>query len=279
MRLRPVLLVLSLTCIALAASGAAGASPAGEADDPLVDAGRELYLTGCASCHGADGAGVRIAEPADGLGDETLNDADGAGELRGPSLLDSGAAAAYYYLSTGRMPLGNTDDQPRRKEPAYDEAEIDALVAYVGSLGDGPPVPEIDLEDADVAEGGELFRANCQACHSAFGSGGALSYGRAAPNLHSSEPTEVGAAVRVGPGQMPVFGPDAITDQQLDDVAAYVELLRTPENPGGLQIGRNGPVPEGFVIWLFGIGGLLLIVAWIGGRSPVSPDDAGRDMS
>ncbi len=278
MRVRPVLVVVALTCIALAASGVAGATTVATVD-PLVAAGEELYVTGCASCHGTDGAGVRIVEPADGIGSETIADADGPGELRGPSLLDSGAAAAYYYLSTGRMPLGNSDDQPRRKDPAYDDAEIDALVAYVASLGDGPEVPEIDIDGADVAEGGVLFRANCQACHSAFGSGGALSYGRAAPSLHSSEPTEVGAAVRVGPGQMPVFGPDAITDEELDDVAAYVELLRAPDNPGGLQIGRNGPVPEGFVIWLFGIGGLLLVVAWIGGRSPISARERDEEVS
>lgn len=273
--LRPVLVVVALTLFGVGATSAAASTPAGP--DPLIEEGRELYLTGCASCHGADGSGVRIAEPRDGIGDEVINDAAGSGELRGPSLRESGEAAAYYYLSTGRMPLGNTDDQPRRKEPAYDTDEIDALVAYVGSLGDGPPVPDIHLDGADVAEGGVLFRANCQACHSAFGSGGALSYGRAAPSLHSSEPTEVGAAVRVGPGQMPVFGPDAISDEELDDVAAYVELLRTPDNPGGLQIGRNGPVPEGFVIWLFGIGGLLLVVAWIGGRSPISAGERTED--
>ena len=124
-----------------------------------------------------------------------------------------------------------------------------------------------------------VFRANCQACHSAFGSGGALSYGRAAPNLHSADPTEVGAAVRAGPGQMPVFGADTIDDGALDDLAAYVELLRSPPNEGGLQIGRNGPVPEGFVIWLFGIGGLLLVATWIGGRSPIAEARAGDDTA
>ncbi len=277
MRLRPVVLVLALSCIGLAATGVAGATTSG-AVDPLVEAGRELYVTGCASCHGSDGAGVRIAEPADGIGVDASNDASGPGELRGPSIQQSGAAGAYYYLSTGRMPLSNPGDQPRRNDPAYDEGEIDALVAYVASLGDGPAVPEIDIEDADTAQGGVLFRASCQACHSAFGSGGALSYGRAAPNLHSSEPTEVGAAVRVGPGEMPVFGPDSITDEELDDVAAYVELLRSPDNPGGLQIGRNGPVPEGFVIWLFGVGGLLLVVAWIGGRAPISMGERDEEV-
>ncbi len=67
---------------------------------------------------------------------------------------------------------------------------------------------------------------------------------------------------------MPVFGEESISDEQLDDLVAYVDYLRDPRNEGGLQIGRNGPVPEGFVAWLFGIGGALLIVAWIGGRDP-----------
>lgn len=249
-RLRPVPLVLALTCFAvgLTSANAAGASGA---QAPLIETGEQLYLTGCSSCHGATGGGVRID-----------------GELRGPSLAEAGEAAAYYYLSTGRMPLGNADDQPRRKEPAYSPEQIEALVAYVGSLGDRPVLPDVDIQGADVAEGGVIYRAKCQACHSAFGSGGALSYGRAAPNLHAVEPAEVGAAVRIGPGQMPVFGEESLDDEQLDDVAAYVDYLRDPVNEGGLQVGRNGPVPEGFVAWLFGIGGALLIVAWIGGRDP-----------
>lgn len=271
---RPVPLVLAVTCFALALFGSRPAEATTQ-ERSLLEEGKDLYLTGCASCHGADGQGVRIAASEEGLGAQVVEDADGDGQLRGPSLRDSGAANAYYYLSTGRMPLGNTDDQPQRKKPAYTRDQIDALVAYVDSLGDGPPLPEVSIEGADVAEGGVIFRANCQACHSAFGSGGALSYGRSAPALHSSTPMEVGAAVRAGPGQMPTFGPDVISDEELDDLAAYVELLRTPPGDGGVQIGRNGPVPEGFVAWLFGIGSLLLITAWIGGRSPISAARAG----
>jgi ubiquinol-cytochrome c reductase cytochrome c subunit len=130
-------------------------------------------------------------------------------------------------------------------------------------------VPDVDTSDADLAQGGELYRANCQACHSASGSGGALSYGRAAPRLSDATPTQVGAAVWVGPGQMPVFGPETISDEELNDVAAYVEYLRSPEDPGGLPIGRTGPIPEGFVAWLIGMVALLALVAWIGTRMPI----------
>jgi ubiquinol-cytochrome c reductase cytochrome c subunit len=249
-RLRPVPLVLAVTCFAVGLTSAVPASAAA-AQEELVETGEQLYLTGCSSCHGAEGGGVTVD-----------------GERRGPSLEDAGEASAFYYLSTGRMPLGNPDDQPQRKDPAYSPEEIDALVAFVASLGDGPALPDVEIDGADLAEGGVIYRANCQACHSAFGSGGALSYGRAAPNLHAVDPAEVAAAVRVGPGQMPVFGEESVGADQLDDLVAYVDYLRNPENAGGLQIGRNGPVPEGFVAWLFGIGGALLIVAWIGGRDP-----------
>ncbi len=222
-------------------------------DDDLLARGRELYETGCSSCHGPDGRGVVAPD----------------GSARGPSLESAGEAAAYYYLSTGRMPLANSEEQPQRKEPAYHEDEIAALVAYVGTLGDGPAIPEIDTAGADLAAGGEAYREICQACHSASGSGGALSYGRAAPELAEATPTQVGAAVRVGPGQMPVFGPDTISDEELNDLAAYVEYLRSPEDPGGLPIGRTGPIPEGFVAWLIGIPALLALVAWIGTRMPI----------
>jgi ubiquinol-cytochrome c reductase cytochrome c subunit len=184
-------------------------------------------------------------------------------------LESAGEAGAYYQLSTGRMPLADPHEAAVRKRPAYTADEINALVAYVGSLGNGPKVPVIDIEHADVAAGGDLFRANCAPCHSASGAGGALSYGNAAPPLSQAEPLQVGAAVRSGPGQMPVFGPEVFDDEQLSDIAAYVEYLRHPQDPGGVPIGRTGPVPEGFVAWFFGMGAFVALVAWIGTRAPL----------
>ncbi|MBA2281230.1 MAG: c-type cytochrome [Acidimicrobiia bacterium] len=226
--------------------------PAAAGGDPEAE-GERLYLEGCSSCHGEDGGGAE----------------DDAGNLRGPPVADSGEAAAFYYLSTGRMPLANSEEQPRRKDPAYDEEQIAALVAYVASLGDGPTLPEVDVAAADLVRGGELFRENCQACHSASGSGGALSYGRAAPPLAPARPDETAAAIRVGPGQMPVFGEEALSAAEVADVVRYVEYLDAPADPGGLPIGRLGPIPEGFVGWFLGVPLLLGATYWIGTRSPV----------
>lgn len=233
------------------------------AQDDLADRGEELYQTSCVSCHGPEGSGV--------VGRD--------GNVRGPALTEAGEAGAFFFLASGRMPMATSDGEAVRKPQAFDDEEIDALVAYVASLGDGPALPEIDPEaaaaDGGLGQGGVLYRENCQACHGAAAAGGALSYGEAAPSLGSASSEEVAAAVRIGPGQMPVFGHEVLDDDQLDQLVAYVEYLRDPDDTGGLPIGRTGPMPEGFVIWVVGIGALLLCVAWIGTRARVQPSGVG----
>jgi quinol---cytochrome-c reductase cytochrome c subunit len=209
-----------------------------------VARGRELYLTGCVSCHGLDGVGTDLA----------------------PTLVNAGAASADFYLSTGRMPAAQgVPFQPPRKQPAYSQPDIDALVAYVASLGDGPPIPTVDLTNADVAAGGVLYRANCASCHQSAGAGGALSYGQSAPHLKFSTAVQVVEAMRTGPGEMPVFNEQTITDEQANRIAAYVQYLRDPDDRGGTALGGNGPVPEGLVALVVGLGGLIAISVMIVG--------------
>jgi ubiquinol-cytochrome c reductase cytochrome c subunit len=156
--------------------------------------------------------------------------------------------------------------QATRKPPAYDDEQIRALVAYVASIGAGPPVPDVDLDGADLARGGVLFRANCASCHQALANGGALSYGKNAPDLHQATPTQVVEAMRIGPGQMPVFDERLLSEQDAREIAAYVEYLQAPDNRGGLPLEGFGPVTEGFVALLFGLGGLVVLSIWIVGR-------------
>ena len=208
-----------------------------------AESGRQMYVTGCSSCHGLEGRGTD----------------------RGPTLERSGEAAAYYYLSTGRMPLA-ADGQPARKEPVYTPEQIDVLTEYVASLGEGPPLPEVDPDHGDLAKGGVLFRANCAGCHAAAGIGGALSYGGYAPSLHPSEPQQVAAAIRVGPGNMPGFGEETFDEEEVAALVRYVRFLQDAPNPGGARLGGAGPIPEGFVGWVFGMGALIAATAWIGTR-------------
>lgn len=222
------------------ASALAAASPAISAPSE----GRALFEEGCSSCHGFDGKGV---------------------EGQGPSLIHAGEAAADFYLRTGRMPLGQVGDEPLRGEPRYSNEQIEALVHYVGSLGDGPTIPNVDPSQGDVAEGMELFRDSCAGCHAITGKGG-VALGGYAPPLGESTPTEVGEALRVGPYLMPRFNEELISPRQVNSIAAYVKLTQEPEDAGGFGIGHIGPVPEGLVAWLAAIAALLLISRVIGER-------------
>ena len=52
---------------------------------------------------------------------------------------------------------------------------------------------------------------------------------------------------------MPVFDP-RLSDQQVSAIATYVQYLHHPDDRGGLGLGHLGPVPEGFVGWVVGMG-------------------------
>ena len=203
--------------------------------------GRELYVRSCASCHGTDAQGTP----------------------RGPSVVGVGAASAYFQLTTGRMPPSDLDDIPRRSKPVFDQDEIAALVDYIGSLGDGPPVPEVGRGEPD--EGLLLYVENCAACHSATGVGAAKVTRLRSPSLMSSTPTQIASAIRVGPNLMPHYPEEALDEQDVDDLVAYVQHLQTTGDRGGLSLGRIGPTTETLAGWA--AFGLLLLVARRLGRS------------
>jgi ubiquinol-cytochrome c reductase cytochrome c subunit len=202
-----------------------------------------LYQRECASCHGNQGQGT----------------------FRGPTLIGVGAASADYWLRSGRMPIRDPDEQAKRRRPAFTDAEIRQLVTYVTRLGDGPEIPDVDLTDADLARGGELYRVNCAACHNWDGKGGALVGRDNAPPLRPVPDLQVAEAVRIGPGTMPDFTEAQLDDQELGDVVAYVDYLRTPQDAGGYGLAHWGPSTEtvaGFVA----LGLLVSVTAWLGER-------------
>ena len=167
------------------------------------------------------------------------------------------------------MPLAVPDAQAARKPPIYSQAEIDAMAAYIATLGPGPANPteeELDLEDANLAEGGEIFRTNCTQCHNFAGSGGALTNGQYAPSLMDATPEQIWQAMVTGPQQMPVFSNETITPEEKKNLIAYIESLKVEPNNGGLALGRLGPVTEGLFLWTAGLLSLIAVAVWIGAK-------------
>lgn len=243
--MRLVRLLPVLGAIAMATMTAATWHPG--ATSPAIDQhqGRGLWLQNCATCHAASGTGSD----------------------RGPDISRRGTAAVDFQVRTGRMPLDDPDQQMERRSPAFDPEEIAALVDYTSTFVDGPPAGGISIRDADLTRGGELYRAECAACHQAVGAGGALSNGDTVPSLYQATPREVREAVRTGPGSMTPFSRQLLDDDKMADVAAYVDHLKEPGDRGGFDLGHLGPVPEGLVALVAGLGSLVLVTRWLGTRS------------
>ncbi len=249
-RKMPAGLVIVLALMAMgflwAAFAPSGRAADSAANDEQVRLGRALFLAGCSSCHGLNAEGGNQA----------------------PSLIGVGAAAVDFQVSTGRMPLAKPQAQAERHSPKYNQTQIDQLAAYIASLAPGPAKPDAaTLENgAKIAEGGELFRTNCASCHQAVGQGGALSYGKHAPFLGTATPVQIAEAVRTGPENMPVFSDGQLSSQQLASIIKYVTFVTAPKDPGGASLGHYGPVPEGLVAIIIGLGGLVIATMWIGSR-------------
>lgn len=218
--------------------------PAQEPDESgPSEEGLLIYERDCAGCHGQRG--------------------EGTGRAR--SLEQVGEASVDFQLSTGRMPLDRDAERPERGEPKYTQDQISQIVAAVASFGEGgEPIPEPDLAGANLEEGQTLYAVNCAACHSSTGVGAALTRGVVAPQIRTSSPVQVAEAIRVGPGQMPPFNEDTLSDDQVDDIVAYVVHLQGATDPGGHPLGRVGPVAEGLVAWAVGLGVIIAATIWMG---------------
>lgn len=209
----------------------------------LVAQGQALFRRACSSCHGWNAGGLRGIAP----------DLRGVGEI-----------APDFYLRTGRMPLSDPQDQPKRAQSPFSERQIDSLVAYVGSFG-GPTVPTVDVSRGSLSEGLKLFGEYCMGCHQVAGQGG-ITTKAWVPDLQQAEPVDVAEAVNIGPYVMPNFR-GQFTGTEIDSLARYVRYTRDPVDAGGWGIGHIGPVPEGMVTWLLAMTALLLVTRLIGERT------------
>ncbi|MDN5893577.1 MAG: c-type cytochrome [Nocardioides sp.] len=255
-----LLLGLMFTGALYSAFTPAQAEKASKSDDELIQEGRQLFLVGCSFCHGQNGEGITSQN----------------GQY-GPSLVGVGAASVDFQVGTGRMPMQQPGQQAATKDQAYSQDEVDALAAYVASLGPGPSIPdkaEYSLDNLSedeqreaVVRGGQLFLTNCTACHNFDGSGGAMPEGKTAPSLKNTSDKHIYEAMLTGPQQMDVFSNGNIAPEDKAAIIAYLNSIEDNAGYGGFSLGGLGPVSEGMFAWILGIGGLVGFAYWIAAHS------------
>jgi len=239
------LVVIGLGYAAIAGAGSpAYAAPRGGPSALDVAKGAALFRVTCASCHGLNAQGTSA----------------------GPALIGVGAAAVDFQVSTGRMPGKDFGAENPRKPVVFTTAQIHQLADYIASLGGGPAIPSAAMVSpvgANLALGQSLFITDCAQCHNFAGAGGALTYGRSAPSLDRSTPTQMYEAMLTGPEAMPVFSDTTLSPALKRDIIGYVTAVRAEPNPGGFSLGRVGPVTEGLVAFLGGIAILVFAAMWL----------------
>ncbi|UDY25392.1 c-type cytochrome [Nocardioides sp. Kera G14] len=253
-------LVVLLAALCLSGGLYAAFSPSSAADDSSIgDAakGKELFLVGCAFCHGQNAEGQT----------------DINGKLIGPSLAGVGAASVDFQVGTGRMPLAAPGQQAPSKKKVYTDEEIADLAAYVASLAPGPAIPTAkdystdgltkEQKEEAIVRGGQIFLTNCTACHNFTGEGGAMPRGGYAPKLLDTTPKHIYEAMLTGPQSMDTFSNGNLSPEEKRDVIAYIGSMKEEPGYGGFSLGNLGPVSEGLFAWIVGLGVLVGFAVWI----------------
>jgi mono/diheme cytochrome c family protein len=112
---------------------------------------------------------------------------------------------------------GSSEPAPPPVPPTLPPETLPDAGTTPADAGTGP-------DPAAVARGEAVFQQHCALCHP----GGEQGVG---PSLitSSATPDQIRTQVRNGAGVMPPFPPSVISDQQLNDLIAYVLSLRSTQ--------------------------------------------------
>ena len=258
-RIRPLLGWLMVASAAAAIAG--GLLPAAAAQTELTPAQEQeaetIFANQCATCHGSDGLG-RVIPGTDSMA---------------PALAGNPDVTVPYVdltIRVGRMPP--PDSEPfdnRARHVLYSDEQRHALVVYLTeqfALAGEVPEPT----EGDASAGREVYAANCAQCHGSTGAGGVAGAGAWTPPVVDRGAVAVAEAIRVGPFEMPRFGPEQISDAQIGDVATFLdEVAAEPGTPLGI-VEINPVYASGLAFVLALI--VLISALWIAGRPSWFPD-------
>ncbi|MGH9716354.1 MAG: c-type cytochrome [Candidatus Acidiferrales bacterium] len=220
-----VLLLSFASQAALCQQPANGSAPDGQA----------IFLQRCAACHGEHGEGVSAII-----------------SMAGPPLLavrDPARVMTAMEVGPSHMP---------RFGFVLTVLEMHAVAQYVTQS-----LAVMPLQGGKLAEGGKLYRMNCDPCHGPTARGGVLAFvGVNPPSLVNVDAPLIAGVIRMGPGPMPSFPPAVLSDQQVASIVKYVQFMKRAPDPGGSPLGYFGPVAEGFIAWMM-LFVLVGITGWI----------------
>ena len=230
-----------------------------EGDDAqLLEQGAQIYAENCAVCHGDDGqgrVGATLAKDWPSI----------RPDLRIRETIERGIPGTFMP-AWGQAYGGPLDNQ-----------QLDAVTLYILSWETGGPrfifpTPTIDTRlsltpppgvEGDPARGAQLYAVNCALCHGNTGEGRiganlAKPWPSVRPDLRVRSVIENGVeGSHMPPWSQAQGGP--LTEQDIDDIAAYILTWSGTEQESGSQTLSIGPL-TGWPVWVIFIGVFVLII-------------------
>lgn len=188
-----------------------------------------LYAENCIACHGADGLGTSLA----------------------PALQDPAVAQKDAETLRRTIALGVPGTVMSGWQNVLNESEISALVTLIQEWDQLPagvlpePPIQVDLSAANLAQGEQLYAANCSRCHGPEGQG--TPRGPALNVKSFLTETSDGAIqqiIRNGvPGTAMIGWGDRLTEEEILSLVAYLRNWEAtaPEVATPVRMGGGGP--------------------------------------
>lgn len=189
-----------------------------------VETGQQLYVENCADCHGDFGeGGENPSRPNDIIA--PISTAEYL-KTRDDSTL--WAIISQGQPNFGMSPFGAANGGP------LDDDEIEAIVAYLRSWEEDPPVelpPEVVAETVALS-GEEIYLDICAQCHGIGGEGRVGPSLRAASFRNSNSSQDIFDIINVGHGatSMIAWG-EVLTADQIEQLVGFIEQLPIEETP------------------------------------------------
>jgi mono/diheme cytochrome c family protein len=240
-------------------------------EEELLEQGAQIYAENCAVCHGEDGQGRIGATLA-------KNWPSIRPDLRVREVIEKGIPGTF--MPAWALEYGG---------PLTDE-EIDAVTFYILSWQEGGPIyifptstpslrPALTPPPGVIGDpnrGALLYAGNCAVCHGPDGEGRvganlAKDWPSIRPDLQVKSAIEIGIEGSVMPGWSQEHG-GPLTDQDINDITAYILTWSGAETIEGSQVPAVGPL-TGWPVWVIFIGLFVLIIIAIAYYSRQKPTE------
>ena len=185
--------------------------------------GQDLYAQYCSACHGDFGEGG--VNPA--LSGDIIAPISTAEYLKTRDNLTLSSVISQGQPNFGMSPFGSTFGGP------LDEDEIDAIVTFIRTWEDNPPVelpPEIKTTAVPLS-GPEIYISLCAQCHGEAGEGG-IGPSLLDESLQQTSDREVFESISIGhPITSMIAWGEILTSDQITQIVRHIRNITSSEQP------------------------------------------------